>query len=95
MALQTPPALPALDKMSENKSSEFESDIEKILLQQKFTDFTILLEEGQLRCHKIILASRCLFFKGMLSSNFKESLKGTNCIKFRYIFNGNSFFFHI
>ena len=49
----------------------------KLLMKDSKTyDFTIEVEGQQIGCHKVILATKCEFFAGMLSSNMLENSSG-------------------
>jgi hypothetical protein len=44
-------------------------------------DFTIACNDKQFKCHKVILASRSIFFKAMFNSNLQEATKNLLDIK--------------
>ena len=76
------------------------SQLESLLKCQDHTDVTFIVEKKPYRAHRVILASRCEYFRALLYGGMKESL-GTNEIPLpdtpavafetllRYIYTGN------
>ena len=68
--------------MSDVSSTVAESS--KLLLRldnDDFTDVTLKCDDGEIKCHRIILAEHSTVFETMLKSGFKEALDGQVEIK--------------
>eukprot|EP00028_Trichosphaerium_sp_Am-I-7-wt_P004044 CAMPEP_0168520586 /NCGR_PEP_ID=MMETSP0405-20121227/8110_1 /TAXON_ID=498012 /ORGANISM="Trichosphaerium sp, Strain Am-I-7 wt" /LENGTH=639 /DNA_ID=CAMNT_0008541565 /DNA_START=97 /DNA_END=2016 /DNA_ORIENTATION=- len=53
----------------------------KLFKEQVMTDFTLVIEDKNLKCHKAILAARCDYFACLFRSGMTECSKGTLVLK--------------
>lgn len=85
--------LPRLRGICFNSSSQIEGTLPDSMLAKRLkksrkfedlSDLTIVVEESEFKVHKIVMASRCPYFKAMLHSGMMESLQD------RVVFNNFS-----
>jgi hypothetical protein len=63
------------DEEADIPETTLSQDIMKILENLEDSDFTVLVESKEFNLHKVILSSRCPYFRSLFDSGMAESLK--------------------
>lgn len=82
-----------LHNWKEDTAYDLQNGALNLLENDIMTDITLLVEEKEFRCHKVILAAVSPYFRAMFSGGFREEnesiihLKGMSAVKFEVVLN--------